>query len=348
MSDSIHNVNIDAIVPLISPRELKDELPMTDEAYRTVYDGRVTLQRILSGEDKRFLMIVGPCSIHDPNAALDYAQRLKELRDRYIDRIYIVMRVYFEKPRTTIGWKGLINDPDMDGSCDMTKGLKLARQLLLKINGLGLPAATEVLDPISPQYMSGLMSWASIGARTTESQTHREMASGLSMPVGFKNSTDGSVDVALAAMEAAKHPHSFIGIDQDGHTCIVRTKGNPWGHVILRGGHSAPNYHPENIQSAVKALKSKSLIDRVMVDCSHANSGKKQENQEHVLNTVIQQILDGNTNILGAMLESHLHSGSQSIPKDLSQLKYGISVTDECMGFSETERVIGDAYSLLG
>ncbi len=348
MLDAIHNVNIDALTPLISPRQLKDELPMTDEAYHTVYDGRVTLQKILSGADTRFLMIVGPCSIHDPNAALEYAQRLKELRDRYLDRIYIVMRVYFEKPRTTVGWKGLINDPDMDGSCDMTKGLKLARQLLLKINALGLPAATEVLDPISPQYMSGLMSWASIGARTTESQTHREMASGLSMPVGFKNSTDGSVDVALAAMQSAKHPHSFIGIDQDGHTCIVRTKGNPWGHVILRGGHDAPNYHPENIQSAVKALHVKSLIDRVMVDCSHANSGKKQENQEFVLDSVVQQILAGNTHILGAMFESNIHAGSQSIPKDVSQLKYGVSVTDECMGFSETARVIDATYLKLG
>jgi 3-deoxy-7-phosphoheptulonate synthase len=347
VSDQIHNVNIDALDSLISPYELKEEFPMTDEAHRTVVEGRTTLQRIMAGKDPRFLMIVGPCSIHDPNAALDYAQRLRGLRDQYRDRLYILMRVYFEKPRTTIGWKGLINDPDMDGTCDMTKGLKLSRQLLLKINELGIPVANEMLDPISPQYMSGLVSWASIGARTTESQTHREMASGLSMPVGFKNSTDGSVDVALSAMQAAQHPHSFIGIDQDGHTCIVRTKGNPWGHVILRGGHQAPNYHPENIKHAVTALQAKKLLDRVMVDCSHANSEKKQENQEIVLKSVIDQVVNGNTHILGAMIESNIYEGSQSIPKDLNLLKYGVSVTDACMGWDATATLIKEAWTML-
>lgn len=344
----LHNVNIQELAPLISPDTLRSLLPVTPLVEQVVFESRQAIQNILLGKDKRFLVILGPCSIHDPNAALEYAERLVALKQAYQDRLFIVMRVYFEKPRTTIGWKGLINDPDMDGSCDMEKGLKIGRQLFLKVNALGLPIATEVLDPISPQYLSELITWASIGARTTESQTHREMASGLSMPVGFKNSTDGSVDVALAAMQSAKHPHSFIGIDPDGHTCVVRTKGNPYGHVILRGGHDAPNYHPESLEKVTGSLKKAGLCPKVMVDCSHANSGKKHENQEHVLLNVVQQVVDGNTDILGVMIESNLFEGSQSIPKDLTQLKYGVSVTDECIGWEKTAHLLSETYSRLG
>lgn len=347
MKDKIHNLNIETLLPLISPNELKALLPFSPAAETTVLNGRNELIDVLSGKDSRFLVITGPCSIHDPNAALEYANRLASLREKLGDKLLIIMRVYFEKPRTTIGWKGMINDPDMDGSCHVEKGLKLARQLLLKINELGIPTATEVLDPISPQYISELITWASIGARTTESQTHREMASGLSMPVGFKNSTDGSVDVACAAMEAAKNPHSFIGIDQDGHTSVVRTKGNSWGHVILRGGHSSPNYHPESIKAAVEQLQKKSMLDRILVDCSHANSDKKQENQGNVLGSVVEQVSKGNKNILGVMLESNLKAGNQKIPADLSQLKYGISVTDECMDWDTTVELLTRTHKTL-
>jgi 3-deoxy-7-phosphoheptulonate synthase len=336
----LNNANIQEITPLISPQELREEMPVSSSTEKLVLESRKIIQNMLEGKDNRLLFIVGPCSIHDPNAALDYAQRLVKLRDRYKDKLVIIMRVYFEKPRTTIGWKGLINDPDMDGNCNVVKGLKLGRQLLLKVGELDLPAATEVLDPISPQYLSDLISWASIGARTTESQTHREMASGLSMPVGFKNSTDGSVDVALGAMQSAKHPHAFIGINQDGHTCVVRTTGNPYGHVILRGGHHSPNYHPESIESVTSSLKKHNLCPKVMVDCSHANSGKKHVNQEQVLKSVIKQVKEGNNDILGVMIESNLHEGNQSIPKDLADLKYGVSITDECIGWEQTEALI--------
>lgn len=343
----LYNINIDTVTPLISPLDLRHEIPVSKKAKDTVFASRDALCNILEGIDKRFIVIVGPCSIHDPNAALDYAHRLTELNTKYNDRLMIIMRVYFEKPRTTIGWKGLINDPDLDGSCRVEKGLRLARQLMIKVNELGLPIATEVLDPISPQYISALISWASIGARTTESQTHREMASGLSMPVGFKNSTDGSVDVALSAMHAAKNPHSFIGIDPEGHAAVVRTNGNPRGHVILRGGSDAPNYHPERIKEAVDALTAQSLFDRILVDCSHANSGKKQENQEKVIHSVTEQVKAGNHHIMGVMIESNLVEGNQPIPDDISTLKYGVSVTDECIGWETTERVIQRIYDSI-
>lgn len=341
------NVNIEAMDTLISPAELKAEVPAPDIVNTMVFESRKHIRDIINKEDRRLLMIVGPCSIHDPKAALEYARRLTELRKELGEKLYIVMRVYFEKPRTTIGWKGLINDPDMNGSYDVPKGLRIARELLIRINEMGMPTATEMLDPISPQYLAGLISWASIGARTTESQTHREMASGLSMPVGFKNSTDGSVDVAIAAMQAAQHRHSFIGIDQKGHTSIVRTKGNPQGHLILRGGHKAPNYYVESIESAVVQLRAKGLCDRVMVDCSHANSGKKHERQEVVLHNVVDQIKEGSPHILGMMLESNLFEGSQAIPEEISKLKYGVSVTDACIGWDTTEKLLRSTFEAI-
>ena len=345
---NLHNLNIDELFPLISPQDLKDSLPVSEKAGETVFESRQTLRNLLLREDDRFLVIVGPCSIHDVDSAMEYAKRLLQLKSELSDRLFIVMRVYFEKPRTTIGWKGLINDPDLDGSCDMNKGLSMARKLLLDINSLGLPIATEVLDPISPQYLSGLLTWASVGARTTESQTHREMASGLSMPIGFKNNTDGSMEVAVHAMQSAYQPHNFIGINQDGRTCIVRTKGNHDCHIILRGGSKSTNYSPEHIEEAVKMLEKRELCQRVLVDCSHANSGKKFERQEIVLENVVDQVVSGNKNILGVMLESNLHEGNQSIPADLSQLKYGVSVTDACIGWESTEKLLKEVYQRLG
>ncbi|MGE4169678.1 MAG: 3-deoxy-7-phosphoheptulonate synthase [Candidatus Margulisiibacteriota bacterium] len=341
------NLNIMEVTPLISPAELKSALPMTEKSNQTVIESRRVIANILDGTDPRFLVITGPCSIHDPEAALDYARRLVKLHQAFSDKLYIVMRVYFEKPRTIIGWKGLINDPNLDGSCDMPKGLHIARDLLLKITEMGLPTATEVLDTISPQYLSDLVAWASIGARTTESQTHREMASGLSMPVGFKNGTDGSLDVAIAAMQSALHPHSFIGINQDGRTSVIRTKGNPQGHVILRGGKKAPNYSETSISEAVSALQKEGLNPRLLVDCSHANSNKKHENQAEVLRSVLAQVRGGNRNIMGIMLESNLVEGSQKIPDNLTELKYGVSVTDACIGWETTEKLLGELAEAL-
>ena len=346
MSD-LHNLNIDELIPLVSPRELKDSIPVSDKAYETVSETREAIHKLLTREDDRFLVIIGPCSIHDPSAALEYARQLVELREDLGDRLLIVMRVYFEKPRTTVGWKGLINDPNLDGSCDMNKGLDVARQLFLDINELGMPVATEMLDPISPQYVSGLVSWASIGARTTESQTHREMASGLSMPVGFKNNTDGSIEVAIHAMQSSFQPHSFIGINQDGKTCVVRTKGNRDSHIILRGGSKSTNYSPEHIGQATSLLQEKDLCQCVLVDCSHANSGKKFEQQEVVLSNVVDQVVNGNKNILGVMIESNLEEGNQKFPSDLTELKYGVSVTDECIGWATTEKILRDTYNRL-
>lgn len=347
LMQDLHNLNIESLLPLVSPRTLKEKIPVTAAAGKTVSESRQAIQNLLSKKDDRFLVIVGPCSIHDTDAAIEYAKRLATLKQALDDRLFIVMRVYFEKPRTTVGWKGLINDPHLDGSCDMNTGLEKARQLLLDINDLGVPVATEVLDPISPQYVSGLVSWASVGARTTESQTHREMASGLSMPVGFKNNTDGSISVAIHAMQSSYEPHSFIGINQDGSTCIVRTKGNHDSHIILRGGSKSTNYSPEHIAQAVSLLEDKELCQRVLVDCSHANSGKKFEQQEHVLNSVVDQVVDGNENILGVMIESNLKEGSQSIPDDLSQLEYGVSVTDQCISWETTEKLLREIHSKL-
>ena len=343
----IQNVNIHDSVRLVAPQELKDTYKRTDKVTETVGESREQIKRILSGEDHRLIVVVGPCSIHDPKAAIEYASRLKELATKVDDRMFLIMRVYFEKPRTTVGWKGLINDPHLDGTFDVSSGLKIARQLLLQIGELGVPAATEMLEPITPQYIADAISIASIGARTTESPTHRQMASGLSMPVGYKNGTDGSLDVALNAMLAAQSPHSFLGIDAEGQTCVVNTKGNPWGHLILRGGRSGPNYSREHLEEASQSLQAAGLSPRFMVDCSHANSNKDYRNQGKVWNDVIDQRVAGNDTIIGLMLESNLQPGNQSLPKDLSQLQYGVSITDECLDWEETETLILTAHEKL-
>jgi len=343
-----HDLRVRELVRLVPPRELKAELPVSTAANTTVFTGRQAVQNILAREDDRLLVVIGPCSIHDPAAALEYARRLRALAGEMEDRLFIVMRVYFEKPRTTVGWKGLINDPHLDGSHDIQAGLRLGREVLLRINELGLPAATEFLDPIVPQYHADLVTWAAIGARTTESQTHREMASGLSMPVGFKNATDGSLQVAVDAMRAAMMPHSFLGIDQDGCTSIVRTTGNPFGHVVLRGGRARSNYDPESIASAQADLRKAGLSEALMVDCSHANSHKQYARQEEVWQSVIAQRVEGNRGLTGVMVESHLFEGAQPIPSELSRLNYGVSVTDACIGWETTERMLRHAYRELG
>jgi 3-deoxy-7-phosphoheptulonate synthase len=343
----IYNVNVIAQDVLLTPEEVKRRVPMTASAQRTVLDGRTTVENILDRQDARLMVVVGPCSIHDPAAALDYAQRLKKLADEVADSLYIVMRVYFEKPRTTTGWKGLINDPHMNDSFDIKEGLQLARKVLLDINELGLPTGTEALDPISPQYLSDLIAWSAIGARTTESQTHREMASGLSTPVGFKNGTDGGLLVAVNALLSVSKPHSFLGIDQDGQVAVIRTKGNRYGHIVLRGGAKGPNYDSVTIALVEKELARNSLPANIVVDCSHANSNKDPSLQPLVMNDVVHQIIEGNQSIVGTMLESNINAGNQPIPADLSQLKYGVSVTDACIDWTSTEKVLRDAHQKL-
>ena len=345
--EETQDLNIRATAPLVAPKELEAELPMSEQVNRTVVGGREEIRRILSGEDQRLLVIAGPCSIHDTESALEYARRLAQLRRELADRICLVMRVYFEKPRTTVGWKGFLNDPRLDGSEDLPEGIRQARQLLLAVNALGLPCATELLDPIMPQYIADLIAWTAIGARTTESQTHREMASGLSMPVGFKNSTEGNMQVAVNAIESARGAHSFLGIDHQGRTCMVRTRGNNWGHLVLRGGENGPNYHPESVEAAVELLQKAGLEPVVLVDCSHANSGKSQKRQEQVMQRVIGQKVAGDEAIIGLMLESNLEEGNQEIPADIAQMRYGVSVTDECIGWAVTERLLREAHTTL-
>jgi len=341
------DLHVKEIVRLLSPRELKALTPVSEAVNATVARARDRVVRILKQEDPRLLVVVGPCSIHDEKSALEYAQRLSRLQKEYADRMEIVMRVYFEKPRTTIGWKGLINDPHLDGSQDIETGLKIARRLLLAINGLDLPAATEFLDPIVPQYIADLITWAAIGARTTESQTHREMASGLSMPVGLKNSTDGSLQVAIDAMAATRHPHSFLGMNEDGENAIVRTTGNPNAHVVLRGGRAMTNYDAASIQAAETKLASEKLPPILMVDCSHANSSKQFAKQEDVWHSVIEQRVGGTRSLIGLMVESHLSEGNQAMPKDLATLRYGVSITDSCVGWETTERMLRWGYEAL-
>ena len=347
IQESTQDLNVVEIVRLSPPRALKDDLPITDPSERTVLEGRDAVRRILQGEDSRLLVVVGPCSIHDTTSALEYATRLARLRDELGDKLEIVMRVYFEKPRTTVGWKGLINDPHLDSSYDIETGLRRARQLLLDITALGLPAGTEFLDSIVPQYIADLVSWAAIGARTTESQTHREMASGLSMPVGFKNATDGSLQIALDALQAAQAGHSFLGVDQDGFTSVVRTRGNKLGHVVLRGGRAQTNYDASSIADAVAALEKAGQDAALMVDCSHANSHKKHAEQEEVARSVVAQRAQGNTALIGLMIESFLHEGNQSVPENLAELKYGVSITDACVSWDTTERMLRHAHKAL-
>jgi 3-deoxy-7-phosphoheptulonate synthase len=341
------NLHVKEIVRLLSPGELKKQLPSTEEVAATVARSRERIIRILRQEDPRMLVVIGPCSIHEKKSAIEYAERLNSLRKDFADRMEIVMRVYFEKPRTTIGWKGLINDPHLDGSQDIETGLKIAREVLLEIVRMGLPAATEFLDPVVPQYIADLISWAAIGARTTESQTHREMASGLSMPVGLKNGTDGSLQTAIDAMGATRHPHSFLGINEDGVTSIVRTTGNPHAHVVLRGGRAKTNYDAESIRLAEEKLVSEKLQPVLMVDCSHANSEKKFARQEDVWHSVIQQRTEGTSSLIGLMVESHLFEGNQPIPANPKDLRYGVSITDSCIGWETTERMLRWGYEAL-
>ncbi len=341
-----YDVHVEEFVPLISPNTLKNEIPLAKTEMETVTSARETIGKILRKEDKRLLVVVGPCSIHDEAAALDYGKKLNTLQKQVEETLFLVMRVYFEKPRTTVGWKGLINDPCMDSTCDMMAGLRKARQLLLDIVTMGLPTATEMLDPITPQYIDGLVCWAAIGARTIESQTHREMASGLSMPIGFKNCTDGELDTAINGIVAARSPQSFLGINQDGQTAIVKTTGNPWTHIVLRGG-KRPNYDSVSIAEARRMLKENGLPEAIMVDCSHANSRKKHQGQAVVWQDVINQRLDGNDALIGLMLESNLYEGSQKISDDLSTLKYGISITDECISWETTVKLLLSAHNQL-
>ncbi|WP_457673089.1 3-deoxy-7-phosphoheptulonate synthase [Thiolapillus sp.] len=342
MDRKVHlaNTNVLEEEVILSPLELRRKLPLSDRARETVARGREQVRAVLEGGDDRLLVVVGPCSIHDPRAALDYARRLQALSGELEDRLLLLMRVYFEKPRTTVGWKGLINDPHMDDSFCLEEGLHIARRLLIDLAELGLPVATEALDPISPQYLADLFSWAAIGARTTESQTHREMASGLSMPVGFKNGTDGSLDVAINALHAVSAPHSFLGINPEGRTAIIRTRGNACGHVILRGGGGRPNYSAEHVSRCERALEQAGLPCNIMVDCSHDNSGKNPDNQPVVARDVLAQIRAGNDSIMGIMLESHLLAGNQPIPEDKSALRYGQSVTDACMDWETTAALL--------
>ena len=326
--------------PLISPALLHHEVPLTDTAAALVAETRDRIRNILRNEDQRLLVIVGPCSVHDVDAAYEYGKKLAALREQLSDQLEIVMRVYFEKPRTSIGWKGLINDPHLDGSYDINTGLRLARQLLLDLANLGLPAATELLDPITPQYIADLITWTAIGARTTESQTHREMASGLSMPIGFKNNTDGSLQAATNAMLAASEPHRFLGINHHGLASIVKTTGNPDTHLVLRGGKQGPNYAADQVEQATQDLAQSHLNPRVMVDCSHANANKDHNRQVTVLKEISQQLDSGSQRLLGVMIESHLVAGNQAINTDLAQLTYGQSITDACVDFETTTEML--------
>ena len=330
-----------------SPLAVHRALPISDRAAATVLAGRSTLEAILDRRDPRLFVVVGPCSIHDPVAGLDYARRLKTLADAVSDRLVLVMRVYFQKPRTTTGWKGFINDPNLNDTFDIAEGMRRARRFLLDVTELGLPTATEALDAIAPQYLWDLICWTAIGARTSESQTHREMSSGLSTPVGFKNGTDGSVDTAINAILSAAQPHSFLGVNAEGVTSVVRTRGNRYGHLVLRGGGNRPNYDTVSVAMAERALTKAGLATNIVIDCSHANSLKQPKLQPLVMRDCMNQVRGGNRSIVGLMVESFIEAGNQSIPADLSRLRYGCSVTDACVDWPTTERMIEEAHALL-
>ncbi|HEY7773236.1 MAG TPA: 3-deoxy-7-phosphoheptulonate synthase [Marinagarivorans sp.] len=336
-NSTIDDLNLVSQEILISPDQLKAELPLTESAATVVRKGRETVRNILDRQDNRLMVVIGPCSIHDTKAAMDYAHRLKVLADKVSDTLFVIMRVYFEKPRTTTGWKGLINDPYINDSFKIEEGLHVGRKLLLDIAELGLATATEALDPISPQYLQDLISWSAIGARTTESQTHREMASGLSSPVGFKNGTDGGLTVAINALQSVSSPHRFLGINGNGQVSIIHTRGNPYGHVVLRGGNGKPNYDSVSVALCEKALAEAKVPTNIMIDCSHANSNKNHELQTLVMDNVTHQILEGNTSIMGLMVESHIGAGNQKIPANLDDLEYGVSITDACIDWETTE-----------
>ena len=343
----IEDLRISGERRLITPRALKQALPASDEARALVAASRARLRAVFDGRERHLFAVVGPCSIHDPEAALEYARRLSQLAAEIGETIMLLMRVYFEKPRTTTGWKGLINDPDLDDSFHVEKGIHTARQLMLDITAMGLPMATEALDPIMPQYLHDLITWSAIGARTTESQTHREIASGLSSLVGFKNSTDGNLSVAVNALLSARHPHRFLGVDADGRVAVIETTGNPYAHIVLRGGNSGPNYDTDSIRRCEEALRAIDAPCKIVVDCSHANSDKDHRNQPAVFNNLVDQIVAGNQSIVGVMLESHLHAGRQDLNGDPSALRFGVSITDACMDWQTTEMLLRKAAQRL-
>ena len=343
----LENLNVVSLALMASPEEIHRRVPLSEKAEATVFEGRETIKAILDRRDPRLFAVVGPCSIHDPVAGYDYAERLKKLADEVQDTLCLVMRIYFEKPRTSTGWKGFINDPRMDDSFHIEEGMEKARRFLRQVAELGLPAATEALDPIAPQYLGDLVTWTAIGARTSESQTHREMASGLSTPVGFKNGTDGDVEVAINAIKSASSAHSFLGINFQGRSAIVRTRGNPYGHIVLRGGGGRPNYDTVSVSMTERALAKAKLPQNVVVDCSHANSQKDPMLQPLVMSDCVHQIRDGNRSIVGLMIESNIEAGNQPIPEDLSKLKYGQSVTDACVDWPTTVDMIRNARKIL-
>ncbi len=345
---SIKDVRIQSTAPLVSPEKIRSLLSLDERSVEFILDQRSQINAIINRDDKRILGISGPCSIHDKEAALEYAHKLKGLSDKVKDKMVLIMRTYFEKPMTIVGWRGLIMDPHLGGTYDIAFGIELARELLLEITKIGIPVGCEVLDPIVPQYIDDIVCWAAIGARTTESQTHRNLSSGLSVPVGFKNSTNGNLLNAVNAVKSAASPASFIGIDQDGYSSILRTTGNDRGHLILRGGSSSPNYYEEYIEEAENMMKEMDLTPSIIIDCSHANSRKRHENQSRVLRSMTDQIAHGNRSISGFMLESNLFPGNQKITDDPSKLKYGVSITDACIGWEETEEIIMKAYEAMG
>ena len=336
----VENLNVESQEVLITPAQLKQEIPMSDAARESVTTGRETIKNILDRKDHRLFLVVGPCSIHDVDAAMDYAKRLQALAEKVSDTLYVVMRVYFEKPRTTVGWKGLINDPYLNDSFKIQEGLHIGRKLLLDVAELGLPTSTEALDPISPQYLQDVISWSAIGARTTESQTHREMASGLSCSVGFKNGTDGGLTVATNALQSVENSHRFLGINSQGQVAIIHTRGNQYGHIVLRGGSNGPNFDSVNVALCEQALEKAGISPNIMIDCSHANSNKDPELQTLVLDNLGNQILEGNSSIVGAMIESNIGAGNQKITADINDLEYGVSVTDGCIDWETTESSI--------
>lgn len=341
-----NNLKIKSITPIIAPTDLRQVFPLSEEASEFVTASRAAIKNILQGKDPRLMVVVGPCSIHDPQGAHEYAHKLGKLSAELSDQLFLIMRVYFEKPRTTVGWKGLINDPDMNETHLISKGLGVARNILCRVTAHKLPVATEMLDPITPEYLADHLSWGAIGARTTESQTHRELASGLSFPIGFKNGTDGNLQIAIDAMIAAQHPHHFLGINRDGLASIVQTTGNPDVHMVLRGGKK-PNYHPEDIAKTEEMLAKAGLFPTIMVDCSHGNSEKNHEKQPQVLEAVISQIEAGNRSISGVMIESYLKDGNQPMPKNPAEMKYGVSITDKCLGWETTEEILRNAHARL-
>jgi 3-deoxy-7-phosphoheptulonate synthase len=342
-----NNLKVTGITPIIAPADLRQVFPMSESAREFVSRSRERIKEIIQRRDRRLMVVVGPCSIHDPEAAVEYAERLAALSKRVDDQLLLVMRVYFEKPRTTVGWKGLINDPDMNGTHQISKGLGIARSLLCRLTDLEIGVANEMLDPITPEYVADLISWGAIGARTTESQTHRELVSGLSFPIGFKNGTDGNLQIAIDAMIAAKAPHSFLGINREGRASIIQTTGNPDVHIVLRGGSRKPNYLPEDILHTEEHLNKNGLAPSIMVDCSHGNSNKDYRRQPEVLENIISQVVAGNQSISGLMIESYLEEGNQKVTGDLSKLKHGVSITDACIGWDTTEKILLEAHDRL-